>query len=126
MGTTFWKLLQNMNEEEDAALLDGGEESKAMRVVRTGVGLRQSKSCGNFWDDFIAICNDGEGLAELLNVPSEKVGSWASKIQEILDKVESADDQETSKKKAEVVPTGITTIGADASPGVAADLQPTP
>ena len=107
----FWKLLQTMKEEEEAALLDSGEESKAMRAVRTGIGLRNSKDDVSFWDDFISVCNDGEGLAELLDVPSEKVGSWASRVKEFVDKVNDADDQGAGEKQAKIVPTGGTPIG---------------
>jgi hypothetical protein len=106
---SFWRLMQTMKEDEDAALLDSGEESKAMRVVRTGIGLRNSKDCGNFWDDFISICNDGEGLAELLEVSADKISNWASKVKEMMDKVESEDDQGTAGKKATIVPTDIDT-----------------
>lgn len=132
MGS-FWQLIQTMKKEEaedDAPLLDGGEESKAMRVVRTGVGLR-TKDCGNFWDDFISVCNDGEGLSELLDVPSEKIGSWASKVKDMLDKVDAADDQGTQGKSAKMVSTGTTPIGnpedgVDAMPNEPADTRPLP
>jgi len=124
--TTFWTLLQTMNEEEEAALLDGGEKSKAMRVIRTGMGLR-NKDCGNFWEDFISICNDGEGLAELLDIPSEKIGGWVSKIKEALDKVEDSDSQQTGDEKAKILPTGgISFDGADTAPKEPSDTRPMP
>lgn len=115
---SFWKLAETM----DSALLDGGEESKAMRVVRTGIGLRSKKDCGNFWDDFIAVCNDGEGLAELLDISTEKIGGWATKIKEVLDKVETADGVDT--KKTKMVSTGTEPVKSAAETDV--DTRPMP
>lgn len=127
---SFWKLLQTIQEEEDAALLDSGEESKAIRVVRTGASLRNNKDCGSFWDDFISVCNDAEGLSELLDVPPEKIGNWASRVKEMLEKVDSADDQEAGGKKAKVVPTDSAPManpdGVDAAPNEPADTRPMP
>jgi hypothetical protein len=125
----FWKLLQVLEQEDDAALLDSGEESKAMRVVRTGISLRSNKDCGNFWDDFISVCNDSEGLAELLDVPTEKIGNWATKVKEIVDKVGSADDQEVGNTKSKVVPTGnvpLSSPGGVDTPTDTADTRPMP
>jgi hypothetical protein len=124
----FWKLLQAINEEEGGALLDTGEESKAMRVIRTGVGLRSKKECGDFWDDFISICNDSEGLSELLDVPPEKISGWASKVKEAREKMDSADDQGTASKNAKVITTGneplATADGMDSTQP--ADTRPMP
>ena len=125
---SFWKLEQIMKEEEEAALLGGGEDSKAMRVVRTGVGLRNSKDCGNFWDDFISVCNDSEGLAELLDVPAEKIGNWSSRVKEMMDKVEGEDDQKGAEKKNTMVPTGeVPDAGINSPPQTdTQDTRPTP
>lgn len=127
---SFWRVLQTMQEDEDAALLDSGEESKAMRVIRTGAGLRNNKDCGNFWDDFISVCNDGEGLAELLDISADKVANWASRVREMVDKVESEDDQDTANKKSKIVSTGTAPIanadGVDATPNEPAETRPMP
>lgn len=121
---SFWKLMQTMKEDEEAALLDSGEESKAMRVVRTGIGLRNNKDCGNFWDDFISVCNDGEGLSELLEVPADKISNWASRVKEMMDKVDGEDDQITTEKKSKIVSTGAAPIAGPDTTDI--DTRPMP
>lgn len=116
--------MQTMKEDEEAALLDSGEESKAMRVVRTGIGLRNNKDCGNFWDDFISVCNDGEGLSELLEVPADKISNWASRVKEMMDKVDGEDDQITTEKKSKIVSTGAAPIAGPDTTDI--DTRPMP
>ena len=116
-------------EEDNGALLTSGEESVAFRAIRNGMNLRK-EDCGNFWDDFIQVCGDADGMSELLEVPKEKITGWPSKIKEILDKVDQKDNQEDGEGKAEMVPTGNTGTPADQEErGISynpPDLRPTP
>lgn len=82
-------------------LLNSVEDNKAMEVVRRGLNLRKP-GCGNFWEDFIDICNDADGLSELLDVEQEKISRWASIIEEYTNK---AEEEDTSDEK-EIMPTG--------------------
>ena len=82
-------------DEGDTALLNSGIETKSMEVVRIGKNLDK-----NFWENFSRLCNNSDGLAELLDVDSQKVGSWSSKIHEVLKKVDSKD---VNKKKNRLV-----------------------
>jgi len=94
-----------LREEDD--MEGGGGESAAMTVVRSGLDIR-SDECGSFWDDFMNVCNNADGMAELLDVPAEQIANWSSKIREMVSKIEAADDEEagSSDKKASVITTG--------------------
>ena len=81
----FWDLLEN------------NENSKSLNVIRSGNNIRSSE-CGDFWDDFANLCNNSEGMAELLDIPREKVTGWAGKISELRKEVESEDSNKTNKK----------------------------
>ena len=99
---SFLRLWQNIqevktshgrDEEQEGPLLTSGEESQAMEAIRSGLNLR-GPDCGNFWEDFITVAGNADAMSELLEVPKEKVTAWASKITEMLDKVESDDDKD--------------------------------
>lgn len=116
-------------EEGNGALLTSGEESIAFRAIRNGMNLRK-EDCGSFWDDFIQVCGDSEGMAELLEVPKEKITGWPTKIKEILGKVEQKDNHEDADGKSELVQTGNTEVPSDQEEhGISngsPDMRPTP
>lgn len=78
-------------------LLENNQNSKSLNVIRSGNNIRNSE-CGNFWDDFANLCNNAEGMAELLDIPREKVTGWAGRISELRKEVESEDSNKTNKK----------------------------
>jgi len=90
-------------ENGEKALLDSGEETKSMEAIRTGNHLRSDK--GSFWEDFINLLGSLDAIAELLEVPRDKVAGWPSKIKQIIEKVHRADNQDRSDKNT-VVKTG--------------------
>lgn len=99
--------------EELGALLTSGEESVALRAIRNGMNLRK-EDCGSFWDDFIQVCGDADAMAELLEIPREKITGWPSKIKESLSQVEEKDNQDDgNSEKAEMVPAGSGESAAD-------------
>ena len=132
---SFWQLSQIMEQEEEQQgdpnpLQDSGQDSAALRVIRTGNSLRSKSDCGNFWEDFISIINDSEGLSELLDVPTEKIGGWASRIQEMIDETSDTDGLKADDK-ADVISTGNGPIanpgdGQDAMPHDNVDTRPMP
>jgi hypothetical protein len=81
----------------DTPLLDSGTESKAMEVVRIGKNLNK-----DFWGNFEKLCNNTDGLADLLDVDAQKVSSWSLRIHEVLKKVENND----ANKKNRMISTG--------------------
>ena len=78
-------------------LLDSGDDSKAMEVVRIGMTVGK-----DFWDSFSKLCNNAEGLSELLGVREDQISEWPAKIKENLDKVSQSDTQ----NKSNLVSTG--------------------
>jgi hypothetical protein len=102
---SFDFMLEQLEQElNPAPLMDSGVESKGMQVVRAGLALR-GKGDSSFWQDFIKLCANANGLADLLNVKRETVTSWASKIQEAISAVEKHDQQHGDSQE-EIMPTG--------------------
>jgi hypothetical protein len=97
--------------EQDMAgsspLMDSGDETSGLRVIRSGMALR-SEGDGSFWEDFLSLCNDADGLADLLGVKREIVASWASRVREALENVRRHDAQSEEKpdEKEKLLPTG--------------------
>lgn len=92
---SFYKVWENLSDTEEAddtsPLLDSGDKTQSLIAIRNGLGLRRKEECGNFWDDFIKVCNNSQALSELLGVRPEQVSQWSSKIKEALDKVKDED-----------------------------------
>lgn len=99
---TFLQLWENMRHFKEEA---SQGETPAMQAIRTG--LNESP---DFWDMFLAVCNNAEHLADLLQIPQEKIGSWRAHINAALQQVQDADGQpdETTEKDTnkEMIPTG--------------------
>lgn len=103
---SFLTLLEQMS--QSSPLMDSGEDSASMSIVRTGKQLRKDDET-QFWDDFISLCSNADGLAELLEVSPQKIRSWPTKIKEVLDKLQTRTAEDPSEKqKDELLPTGET------------------
>ncbi len=98
----LWNKLEILKEE--SPLLDSGDDTKAMQILRVGLSYE------DFWDNFISLCQNSDGLAELLGVGSQYVSQWPLRIKENLDKVKKHDEQPENreKQKKEMLPTGQT------------------
>ncbi len=70
----------------------------ALSAITTGKNVSE-----DFWDNFILVCNNKEGLAELLDVSPEKVATWSIKIKQKMDHVEP---EEVNHKKTSLINTG--------------------
>lgn len=104
MVLTFAKLYDSLKAmEQSHHLLSSGEDSRSMEAIRNGLNLRK-KDCGSFWDDFISVCGNADALAELLEIPKEKITGWPGKIKENLDKIQKLDNK--SNEKDAVMSTG--------------------
>jgi hypothetical protein len=101
---TFLKLWENMQSQEDSPLNASGESSLSMQAIRSGLELR-GESNRTFWDDFLQLCNNGDGLSELLNVKPEQISLWSSRIRAMIEQVNREDDNQNASKK-NVLPTG--------------------
>lgn len=123
----FFQLLDIMEQDSINTASSGSSvDSKAVQAVRSGINLRNDQ---NFWNDFISICGNADGLAELLEVPKDKIVRWPSRIREMLDRIERADSEDGNDKKADVISTGEELgdpNGADAAKNEPADTRPMP
>lgn len=99
----LWEIV----DQEKSPLMSSGEESQAMQVVRAGINLRQDEGA-SFWDDLIQLCSNAQGVADLLGVKREVVASWASRIRDVLDDIETHDRQTPNEDEEDdqVMPTG--------------------
>ena len=85
---SFAELWEQIEKNKGASpLMTSGEDGRALNIVRLGKDMRDENQV-SFWDEFISLCGNSDGLSELLGVSREKISSWPSKIKEILDKIE--------------------------------------
>ena len=95
--SSFQKLWENMQVQKQTSPND----DKAMSAIRTGIGVRD-----DFWDDFLQVINNSEGLAELLDIPVTKISGWHEKVKQVLDKVQKADSMPDPKDNGKLLKTG--------------------
>jgi hypothetical protein len=82
---TFWQIMEQM-----AAAVP---EDESVEAVRSGMNIRP-----DFWDDFIRLTGNAAALSVLLDVPKDKISSWASHITEILDRIQQTDGESGRSK----------------------------
>lgn len=92
---SFSELLERM--EEDSL----SSETKAMEVVRAGLNISP-----DFWEGFINLTGNSEGMADLLDVSRHKVANWAARIREVAAQIDKSDDEEAKDNKSELLSTG--------------------
>lgn len=108
MRVSFAQLWEQIDSEKfgSSPLMGSGEEARAISAVRAGKTLHEEGEA-SFWDEFISLCSNADGLAELLGVSREKVTSWPSRIKDYLQKLDKYNVENPSeKKKVEMIPTG--------------------
>jgi hypothetical protein len=85
---SFQRLWEQMEELDELPTDD-----KAMSAIRTGNGVSDT-----FWNNFLQVINNSDGLSELLDVPVEKIIRWREKIKDSLEKIEKQDKPKVHKK----------------------------
>ncbi len=113
-------LLEQMEKETTPSpLMTSGEETRAMSALRSGNDLRP-KDETSFWEEFINLCANSDGMADLLEVTPDKVRRWSRKIRELLNQIQNHDAQDPAvKDDVEMMPTGDTgavTANANSDP----------
>jgi hypothetical protein len=98
---TFLNLWENMQNQQDQPLSSSGGSSLAMQAVRAGMEFRG----GTFWDDFLKLCRNSEGVAELFDVKPDQVVGWSARIGEMRDQVQQEDNLANANQK-NVISTG--------------------
>lgn len=102
---TFRSLWEQMDKNP---LMNSGIDSQALTAVRAGESLHAEDET-SFWDEFITICSNREGLAELLDVSPDKVSSWPARIQEYQEDLKkSTAESPHEEEETEMIPTGDT------------------
>lgn len=105
MALTFRSLWEHMDE---SPLMDSGLNSQALTTVRAGEDLHGDEET-SFWDEFISLCSNSQGMADLLDVSADKVSNWPAKIKEYRDKLDAhSKENPSTPDEKEVVPTGQT------------------
>lgn len=84
-----WERVRQFAEESDSA---------ALSAITTGQNVAE-----DFWDNFIMVCNNKEGVAALLGVAPEKVATWPSIVKNAMDQAEPEDADQT---KTSLIHTG--------------------
>lgn len=93
----FWKLHE--------ALYDQNNEEIAIRAIRNGLNIDE-----NFWENFISMIGNADSVSVLLDIPKEKITGWASKIRQLIEKVQNMDSS-SDKNKNKMINTGDIKIG---------------
>jgi hypothetical protein len=58
---------------------DSNKEEKIKEIISFGKNIRD-----DFWDDFILLLNDPDGLSALLGISEDEIFTWHSKIKKYL------------------------------------------
>jgi hypothetical protein len=104
MTLSFRSLWEQMDKK--TPLMTSGVDSQALTAIRAGEGLHGEDETP-FWDEFINICANREGLAELLDVSPDKVSSWPARIKEYRDEMEKHNTESPhEEEETEMIPTG--------------------
>lgn len=99
----FQKLWENMELAKQLAKeKEQPLEDKAASAIRTGMGIGE-----NFWDDFLLLLNNAEGLGALLDIDPDKIATWSAKINDARSKVSDDDSQEEVGQNKKIMKTGM-------------------
>lgn len=105
MALSFQQLWERMQDEDPGPLSDSGLESRSMGVIRKGNAFQSTGGKpGSFWENFLKVCNDSDGLADLLGIDPLKIQQWPAKIKDAMEKVRKADSAKDPKNN--MLPTG--------------------
>ena len=88
---SFCTLWENM---ENNSISQNDISDTAISVVKTGLQVDE-----DFWENFLRIMNNSSGLSELLDVPSEKIAQWHSRIKDALKEINDEIDDVGKNKK---------------------------
>ena len=99
---SFASMIEQMKK---TPLMTSGDDSRALTALKSGKDLHDDDET-SFWDEFMTLCSNRDGMAELLNVSADKVSSWPARISDYLDKLEQKHADTPEKDEKEVLPTG--------------------
>jgi hypothetical protein len=80
---------------------DDGDDERAMEVVRKGMNLQRGN---DFWEDFLRLCGDSEGMAALLGVARDRVTGLSGRVERLKGMV--GDPEKKRGKRDRMIKTG--------------------
>jgi hypothetical protein len=110
---TFQKLWENIQAKK--LVKENEEEKRCIDAIKIGTSIDE-----DFWDNFLSILNNGEGVAELLDVPYEKVITWNDRIRDALEKAKA--EQTPPGKNKKIMKTGMN-IDQEEQPEIPEETQ---
>jgi hypothetical protein len=119
---SFHRLYENMALAKAGADVSP-QSDKAVEVIRAGLNISE-----DFWDNFIQVIGNPDGVADLLGVSKENVSSWSGRIKSIMDQVDQHDDEKSREEKSKSLPTGNLSLAdpVGSTGREPSDLRPTP
>lgn len=69
-------------------------EKKALEVIRKGLSVRD-----DFWDDFMSLCGNVEGMSDLLGTPRDKVTALGERIRKMISELQRKDSEGSERRK---------------------------
>ena len=79
--------------------LDEEDNEKAMDVVRKGMNLDE-----DFWDGFLSLCGDSEGMSALIGASKENITGLGGRIRKMMSEIRRKDSD--SGKRDKMIKTG--------------------
>lgn len=98
---SFRKLWENMNAAKSKKQPQETDEG-AISAIKTGIGIGET-----FWQDFMLLLNNSEGLSSLLDVSVDEIATWRKKIEDAIAVVEEKDGKLDFKKNKKLLKTGM-------------------
>lgn len=80
---------------------DDRDDERALNLVRKGIDLQRG---GDFWEDFLRLCGDSEGMASLLGVARDRVTGLSGRIERLRGVV--GDTKKKKGKRDRMIKTG--------------------
>jgi hypothetical protein len=79
------------------------DEEKAIEVVRKGMNLQRGN---DFWEDFLRLCGDSEGMSALLGVARDRVTGLSGRVERLKGMV--GEPSKKTRKRDRMIKTGDT------------------
>lgn len=86
---SLWEAIHPL--EKDVPPDESGIESKSMHAIKTGLNI----DGGDFWNNFLEVLNNRDGMAELLEVRPDQISRWSSRIRELLSQTKNLNRKNT-------------------------------
>lgn len=78
------------------------EKKEKNKIIEFGNNISNS-----FWQDFLSLLNNSDGLSDLLDVPKNKIATWRKKVTEALKECEDNKKECLINKKNKIIKTGL-------------------